>query len=91
MTRTKLKKFKKLEKMTHVFQPNREELLNNTFSLKGNWNKKFNNSNPICLELGCGKGEYSVALAKMHPNINFIGIDIFIFIIFCFYLNIIII
>ena len=76
MPRSKLKKFKKLEKMLHVIQPNRAELLNNTFSLKGNWKKKFSNSNPICLELGCGKGEYSVSLAKMYPNINFIGIDI---------------
>ena len=47
------------------------------FKFKGSWaNKVFKNSNPITLELGCGKGEYSVELARQNPNINFIGIDI---------------
>jgi len=45
--------------------------------LKGNWNKEFfKNDNPIILELGCGKGEYSVSLAKFFPDKNFIGVDI---------------
>ena len=76
MSRSKLKKFDKLKEMDHVIQPDREELMNDNFPLKGNWSKKFKNNNPIILELGCGKGEYSVSLAKMFPNYNYIGIDI---------------
>ena len=48
----------------------------NEFPLKGKWNNYFNNDNPIVLELGCGKGEYTVGLAKLYPEKNFIGIDI---------------
>ena len=76
MSRSKLKKFDKLKEMDHVIQPDREELMNDNFPLKGNWSKKFKNNNPIILELGCGKGEYSVSLAKIFPNYNYIGIDI---------------
>jgi tRNA (guanine-N7-)-methyltransferase len=47
-----------------------------TDDIKGNWSTVFNNENPIVLELGCGAGEYTVALAKSYPNKNFIGIDI---------------
>ena len=51
--------------------------LQNGFTLKGKWNKKFfKNDNPLVLELGCGMGEYSVGLAEKFPNKNFIGIDI---------------
>ena len=60
-----------------MFQPSREDLLNDKFNLRGNWNRlAFKNSNPIVVELGCGKGEYTVGLAKMFPEKNFIGIDI---------------
>ena len=46
-------------------------------SLKGNWKKKvFGNDNPIVIELGCGKGEYTVALSELYPEKNVIGIDI---------------
>tara|TARA_Y100001968_G_C19352626_1_gene715488 strand:- start:497 stop:1123 length:627 start_codon:yes stop_codon:yes gene_type:complete len=62
--------------MNHVIQPDRQELLADNFSIKGNWQKKFQNNNPIILELGCGKGEYSVRLAQMYPEFNYIGIDI---------------
>ena len=76
-SKNKLKKFKENDNFNNVFQPTREELLSNSFEFKGSWSEKiFNNSNPIILELGCGKGEYSVELAKNNPNINFIGIDI---------------
>ena len=76
-SKNKLKKFKENDSFNNVFQPTREELLSNSFEFKGNWSEKiFNNSNPIILELGCGKGEYSVELAKNNPNTNFIGIDI---------------
>jgi len=76
MPRTKLKKFQKLIEMKHVIQPDREDLLNDKFSLKGKWKTKFQNNKPIVLELGCGKGEYSIGLAKMFPQYNYIGIDI---------------
>ena len=76
-SKNKLKRFKENETFSNVYQPNREEVTNNNFSLKGNWNKEvFKNSNPIVLELGCGKGEYSVELARRFPEKNFIGIDI---------------
>ena len=76
-SKNKLKRFRENETFSNVYQPNREEVLNNTFSLKGKWNKEvFKNDNPIVLELGCGKGEYSVELARRYPNTNFIGVDI---------------
>ena len=76
MSRTKLKKFKKLNNMSHVIQPVREDLLSDNFQLKGSWAERFKNKNPIVLELGCGKGEYTIDLAKNHPEYNYIGIDI---------------
>lgn len=76
-SKNKLKRFRENETFTNVFQPTRKELVNQNYALKGNWNATyFKNSNPLVLELGCGKGEYSVALAKKYPNKNFIGIDI---------------
>ncbi|MEG1022060.1 MAG: tRNA (guanosine(46)-N7)-methyltransferase TrmB [Myroides sp.] len=76
-SKNKLRRFRENETFSNVYQPSREDVLNNTFSLKGNWNKEvFKNDNPIVLELGCGKGEYSVELARRYPNINFIGVDI---------------
>ena len=76
MARTKLKKFEKLKKMEHVIQPLRDELLHDSFMFKGAWSDKFGNNHPIILELGCGKGEYTVALARQNPQFNYIGIDI---------------
>lgn len=59
-----------------MFQLGYEEVIEG-FEFKGNWNKGFfKNSNKIILELGCGKGEYTVGQAQMFPNTNFIGIDI---------------
>jgi len=76
-SKNKLKRFKQNETFGNVVQPKREELLKNNFALKGHWNKEvFKNDNPLVLELGCGKGEYSVGLAKKYPDKNFIGIDI---------------
>jgi len=74
-SKNKLKRFRENETFKNVIQPKREDILSG-FSLKGKWQGFFNNQNPIVLELGCGKGEYSVALAKKFPKTNFIGIDI---------------
>ena len=76
-SKNKLKRFKENETFANVFQPTREEVVGGEFSLKGKWRSDFfKNDNPVVLELGCGKGEYSVGLAKLNPNKNFIGIDI---------------
>lgn len=76
-SKNKLKRFKENETFVNVIQPTRAETENNSLNLKGNWAKNFfKNENPIVLELGCGKGEYSVNLAKANPNKNFLGIDI---------------
>ena len=76
-SKNKLKRFKENETFQNVIEPTREEVVSGNFEWKGNWNKNFfKNNNPIVLELGCGKGEYSVGLAERYPNKNFIGIDI---------------
>lgn len=76
-SKNKLKRFKENETFANVFQPTREEVTTGNFPLKGNWNAEFfKNNNPLVVELGCGKGEYSVGLAERYPNKNFIGIDI---------------
>ena len=76
-SKNKLKRFSENETFANVFQPTREEVVGNEFPLRGKWNSEFfKNDNPIVLELGCGKGEYSVGLAERFPNKNFIGIDI---------------
>ncbi len=76
-SKNKLRRFKENETFNNVIQPTRDELVNQEFDLKGHWNEiLFKNNNPLILELGCGKGEYSIALAQRFPNKNFIGIDI---------------
>lgn len=76
MGHRKLKKFAEVATFSNVFQP--EGFLNPalTFSLKGKWKEYFKNDNPIVLELACGRGEYTVALAQRYPHKNFIGVDI---------------
>jgi tRNA (guanine-N7-)-methyltransferase len=76
-SKNKLKRFKENETFKNVFQPTRAELVEQKYTLKGQWNSQvFKNNNPLVLELGCGKGEYSVELGRKYPNKNFIGIDI---------------
>ena len=76
-SKNKLKRFRENETFGNVFQPTREELVSGSYKNKGQWNSSFfKNNNPIVLELGCGKGEYSVALAQKYPDKNFIGVDI---------------
>ncbi len=76
MGKNKIARFEENKKLSNVIQPTREEALM-SFELKGKWREKvFKNNNPIVLELGCGKGEYTVGMAKAFPDKNFIGVDI---------------
>ena len=76
-SKNKLKRFIENDSFQNVIQPSRDELITKKFKFFGNWNKLvFKNTNPIIVELGCGKGEYTINLAKLNPNKNFIGIDI---------------
>ena len=81
----KLKKFAENETFRCLLQPAADdvlvkgsrELVLKDHPIKGNWGREmFGNSNPIVLELGCGGGEYTIALAQRHPEINYIGVDI---------------
>ncbi|WP_300300659.1 tRNA (guanosine(46)-N7)-methyltransferase TrmB [uncultured Muribaculum sp.] len=77
MGKNKLRKFNEVAQMDCVFQYPYGVLKEQGFPLKGEWNKGFfHNDNPVVLELGCGKGEYTVGLAGRFPDKNFIGIDI---------------
>lgn len=73
----KSEKFRQNEEFKCLLQPRMEEVFRKEFRLKGNWKSSiFHNNNPLTLELGCGKGEYTIALAEKYPDRNFIGIDI---------------
>ena len=77
MGKGKLAKFADMETYENVFQYPFSVIENVPFEMKGHWHEQyFKNQNPIVLELGCGKGEYTVELAKLYPNMNFIGVDI---------------
>ncbi len=77
MAKNKLSKFNEMKGFDNLYQPEYSEVLNKDFHLKGKWKKSiFKNPNPIVLELGCGKGEYTTGLAEKYPEKNFIGIDI---------------
>lgn len=77
MSKGKLQKFAEMETFKNVFQYPYSVISEVPFTMKGHWREQyFHNDNPIVLELGCGKGEYTVGLARMYPNINFIGVDI---------------
>ena len=83
----KLKKFAENETFRCLLQPDASsvlakpegsrELVLRDHAIKGNWNRDmFEKPQPIVLELGCGKGDYTIALARRHPEMNFIGVDI---------------
>lgn len=73
----KLKKFRENETFDCLIQPTTEDVLGKDYYIKGKWNESiFKNNNPVVVELGCGKGEYTIALALKYPDKNFIGVDI---------------
>lgn len=77
MGKNKLQKFSDMSEWPHVFEcaGHEDRLIDHPF--KGQWSRSvFRNDNPLVLELGCGKGEYTVALAELYPHKNIIGIDI---------------
>lgn len=77
MSKGKLQKFAEMETFKNVFQYPYSVVSEVPFEMRGHWREQyFHNDNPIVLELGCGKGEYTVGLARVYPNINFIGVDI---------------
>lgn len=73
-----MSKFADMEKYPHVIQVTAHELREGAgFEMKGKWNELFfKNNHPIVLELGCGKGEYTVGLGQLYPEKNFVGVDI---------------
>ena len=72
----KLQRFAENLTFPNLFQVGYEQLEHEGFTLRGHWAGHFGNSNPITLELGCGKGDYTLALARIHPDRNYIGVDI---------------
>ena len=83
----KLKKFAENETFRCLLQPDASAVLDKEagsrelrlrdHAIKGKWGREmFGNDHPIVLELGCGKGDYTLALARRHPEINYIGVDI---------------
>ena len=78
MGKNKLAKFADMEEFPHVFQVSSHDLREGRiFEMKGKWNELFfKNNHPIVLELGCGKGEYTVGLSQLYPDKNFVGVDI---------------
>jgi len=77
MGKNKLARWQELETFTNVIQPETVAVAVEDHQIKGNWQSEiFKNNNPVILELGCGKGEYTIGLAEMFPENNFIGVDI---------------
>ncbi len=78
MGKDKLKKWAENKTFPHVYEPELLPIIKQggTF-MKGEWHEKaFSNRNPLVVELGCGKGEYTVGLARIHPDKNFLGVDV---------------
>jgi tRNA (guanine-N7-)-methyltransferase len=77
MGKKKLQRFAEVDSYPHCFFMSYENAKADKFHIKGKWNELlFKNTNPIVLELGCGKAEYTVGLAKKYPQKNFIGVDV---------------
>ena len=76
MGKGKLAKFADMAAYPHVFEYPCSVVDEVNFDMKGNWKRDFfKNDNPIVLELGCGRGEYTVGLARRYPEKNFIGVE----------------
>ena len=77
MGKDKIRRFRENETFPNLFQASFEEVYRKDYPLKGSWNEKvFGNKNPLVLELGCGKGEYTLALARLNKSVNYIGVDV---------------
>lgn len=77
MAKDKLRKFAEVSGMDHVIEPSHEEMMEGAVRLKGKWSSDvFKAQQPITVELACGKGEYTVDMARMFPERNHIGVDI---------------
>lgn len=76
MAKHKLARFAENLTFKNLFQLSFEQLAEQEFELRGKWHEFFGNDNPIVLELGCGKGEYTIAMARQLPERNYIGVDI---------------
>lgn len=76
MGKNKLRKFSELSEIDFVYQYPFARLAAEGFPMRGRWHEVFGNDRPIVLELGCGKGEYSVGMARKDPSRNYIGVDI---------------
>lgn len=77
MSKGKLAKFADMAAFPHVFEYPFSVVDNVPFEMRGAWNERFfKNNHPIVLELGCGRGEYTVGLGRLFPEKNFIGVDI---------------
>lgn len=77
MGKDKLRRFEENKTFKCLYQPEFEEVFRKDYFIKGRWHEEhFGNRNPIVLELGCGRGEYTVELARRYPEKNFIGIDV---------------
>ncbi|MDL2308814.1 methyltransferase domain-containing protein, partial [Bacteroidales bacterium OttesenSCG-928-C03] len=76
MAKNKLAKFAENETFPNLFQRSGYEYGDEKFPLRGKWREEyFHNAHPVILELGCGKGDYTIALAERFPDTNYIGID----------------
>lgn len=76
-SKNKLKRFQDNEVFANVIQPLRSEIVEEEFQFKGKWKRDFfKNDKPLILELGCGKGEYTLGLAERNKDCNYLGIDI---------------
>lgn len=77
MAKKKRAHFAEMKRMHCVYEPDNEAMVRGDHPIKGRWNTEhFPHPNPITLELGCGKGEYALAMGRRYPDRNFIGVDV---------------